>query len=364
MLRKIGITAVASLAFVAAPLGVEASASAAPASDTAVTPYQTSVGMAATADGKGYWITDIHGGVFSFGDANFYGSLPGQGVSVSDIVGIAATPEGRGYWLYGADGGVFSFGDAAFYGSVPGLIGRAAPDAITDMVPTEDGRGYWMVGADGGVFTFGDAQFHGSLPGSGIVTDPARVADSVAESAYVTSSDVFLQPTPDGGGYWIADSSGDVFSFGDAHFYGSLPGALGSASIKTSSVKTGSVEASNVAVGHPASVPITGFVATPDGGGYWMVGTDGSVYDFGDAAYHGSLPSIGINVPSVTVTGYTRPDAVDVNIPRSTVGNLVRTPDGGGYWIASLDGGVFSFGDAGFYGSIPGINLVLGSITP
>ena len=31
--------------------------------------------------------------------------------------GIAATPSGRGYWLVASDGGIFSFGDAHFYGS-------------------------------------------------------------------------------------------------------------------------------------------------------------------------------------------------------------------------------------------------------
>ena len=45
------------------------------------------------------------------------------------MVGIAATPfvrapgggpasGGRGYWLVGADGGVFSFGDAHYFGSM------------------------------------------------------------------------------------------------------------------------------------------------------------------------------------------------------------------------------------------------------
>jgi hypothetical protein len=32
-------------------------------------------------------------------------------------VGMAATPDGHGYWLVASDGGVFSFGNAAFYGS-------------------------------------------------------------------------------------------------------------------------------------------------------------------------------------------------------------------------------------------------------
>jgi hypothetical protein len=33
------------------------------------------------------------------------------------IVGMEATPDGRGYWLVASDGGIFSFGDAAFFGS-------------------------------------------------------------------------------------------------------------------------------------------------------------------------------------------------------------------------------------------------------
>jgi hypothetical protein len=30
---------------------------------------------------------------------------------------MAATPSGRGYWLVARDGGIFSFGDARFFGS-------------------------------------------------------------------------------------------------------------------------------------------------------------------------------------------------------------------------------------------------------
>jgi hypothetical protein len=35
-------------------------------------------------------------------------------------VGIAAAPGGSGYWLVASDGGIFSFGDATFYGSEGG----------------------------------------------------------------------------------------------------------------------------------------------------------------------------------------------------------------------------------------------------
>jgi hypothetical protein len=42
-------------------------------------------------------------------------------VSVNNIVGIVVTPDSQGYNLIGSDGGVFSFGDAENLGSLPGL---------------------------------------------------------------------------------------------------------------------------------------------------------------------------------------------------------------------------------------------------
>ena len=36
------------------------------------------------------------------------------------VVGMAADQTGHGYWLVARDGGIFSFGDAAFYGSTGG----------------------------------------------------------------------------------------------------------------------------------------------------------------------------------------------------------------------------------------------------
>jgi hypothetical protein len=44
------------------------------------------------------------------------------------------------------------------------------------------------------------------------------------------------------------------------------------------------------------------------------------------------------------------------------VAGITRTPDGHGYWIFSLDGGVYSFGDAQFFGSIPGVPTTILSV--
>jgi len=70
--------------------------------------------------------------------------------------------------------------------------------------------------------------------------------------------------------------------------------------------------------------------ATPDGGGYWLVASDGGIFAFGDAVFHGSTGGITLNKPIV---------------------GMAATADGGGYWLVAAEGGVFAFGDAPFLGS-------------
>ncbi len=60
--------------------------------------------------------------------------------------------------------------------------------------------------------------------------------------------------------------------------------------------------------------PIVGIAATPDGGGYFLVGSDGGIFAFGDAAFHGSMGGIPLNKPIVGI-------AVD--------------PATGGYWLVA-----------------------------
>jgi hypothetical protein len=38
------------------------------------------------------------------------------------MVAMAGTPDSRGYWLTAADGGLFAYGDAGFFGSVPAQL--------------------------------------------------------------------------------------------------------------------------------------------------------------------------------------------------------------------------------------------------
>ena len=222
----------------------------------------TSVG--ASGGIGGYWLVAVDGGIFSFGNAHFYGSMGGRPLN-APIVGMTATSDSRGYWEDASDGGIFSFGDAPFYGS---MGGRPLNQPIVGMAAAADGGGYWEVAADGGIFSFGDAHFYGSMGGRPL-NQPI----------------VGMAATPDGGGYWEVAADGGIFSFGDAHFYGS----------------TGSIQLAR---------PVVGMAPTPAGTGYWLVAADGGVFAFGDATFSGSAAGTTAGqgtatiVPSGTGQGY------------------------------------------------------------
>jgi SpoIID/LytB domain protein len=243
----------------------------------------------------GYWIAGSDGGVFSFGNAGFFGSTGGTRLA-KPIVGIEATPSRQGYWLVASDGGVFSFGDASFLGSTGSIrlnkpvVGLAAHSTGGGVTATASG--YWMVATDGGIFAFGDAGFFGS-------TGSIRLNQPIAGMA----------PTPTGQGYWMVASDGGIFAFGDAGFFGS----------------TGSIRLNQ---------PIAGMAPTPTGQGYWLVASDGGIFAFGDARFLGSTGSIRLNQPVTTIRA---------------------TPTGAGYYLLGRDGGIFNFGDAGFFGAVPGL---------
>jgi ribosomal protein L24E len=216
---------------------------------------QPIIGSAPTADGRGYWLVASDGGVFAFGDAQFYGSTGAKKLN-RPIVAMAATPDGGGYWLVASDGGVFTFGDAKFYGSTGST---KLNEPIVGIASTPDGRGYWLVASDGGVFAFGDAKYYGS-------TGAIKLNQPV----------IGLEPTADGAGYWLVASDGGVFTFGDAQFFGS----------------TGLTKLNK---------PIVNLAPTADNAGYWLVASDGGIFSFGDAQFFGSTGALKLNKPIVAV---------------------------------------------------------------
>jgi hypothetical protein len=72
----------------------------------------------------GYWMVASDGGIFSFGNAQFYGST-GAIQLAQPVVGMTTPANPSGYWMSASDGGIFSFGSAVFYGSVPAVFAAA-----------------------------------------------------------------------------------------------------------------------------------------------------------------------------------------------------------------------------------------------
>jgi hypothetical protein len=81
--------------------------------------------------------------------------------------------------------------------------------------------------------------------------------------------------------------------------------------------------------GKPLSAAVVGMAPTPDGGGYWLVASDGGIFTFGDAPFRGSAGGAHLAAPVVSLAP------------------LAST----GYWLAAADGGVFSYG-VPFHGSM------------
>jgi hypothetical protein len=97
------------------------------------------VGITGTPSGGGYHTVATDGGIFSFGDADFFGSMGGKPLNLP-MIGIAEYPTGQGYWTVAVDGGVFAFGDAPFHGSlgkigVNDIMGIASTSPLVNLGP-------------------------------------------------------------------------------------------------------------------------------------------------------------------------------------------------------------------------------------
>ncbi len=232
---------------------------------------------------SGYWLVDSQGKVFAYGSSAFDGEVP-AGAASGAVVGLVASPGGGGYWVTDQGGNVDTYGSAEYFGSTDQLTANEPPGGHNSVTPahpivgiaaTADGKGYWLVASDGGVFTFGDAGFFGSASQLNPATPPGGTNGITLNKPVVG-----IAATADGKGYWLVASDGGVFTFGDAGFYGSLPGE---------------------AVYSTA----TGIAPSADGRGYDVVTANGEVHAFGDAPLLGDLSTPDPGYTSGTIVGMT-----------------------------------------------------------
>ena len=152
-------------------------------------------------------------------------------------------------------------------------------------------------------------------PGPSPVKTVGVQFDCTNDSVDISGTIAFnIVPTDPGNGYYVFGQAGELTGFGNDNYLAYLDGA----------------QYVNL------NAPIVGMAPTPDGGGYWMVGSDGGVFASGDAQFYGSTGNLHLNKPVV---------------------GMAATPDGKGYWFVASDGGIFAYGDAQFYGSTGNLSL-------
>jgi hypothetical protein len=242
--------------------------------------------------GPGYWVMNLNGSVYSFGDAQYKGG-PNTNVPPLNVpaIDMEASPFFEGYWAAAADGGVFSYG-VPFYGSE---ATHALNEPVLGIGAHPSGRGYWLAAADGGVFAHGAARYFGGIP-------QLKNDGKIARSADVTIIDVVGTPT--GLGYWLLGDDGGIFAFGDATPFSPPPGAL-----------------------RPGQ--FVDIEVTKSGKGLWTLAADGAVYAYGDAPYSGGANTV-------------QPQ------PTTASRQISRASNGDGYYVLNEDGGVFAFNGAPF----------------
>jgi hypothetical protein len=93
-----------------------------------------------------------------------------------------------------------------------------------------------------------------------------------------------------------------------------------------------------------ASIPTNPYLSLPvvcamapaaNGNGYWLASAQGSVYSFGAVHNYGGVPALHLGSPVI---------------------GMAASP-GGGYWLVTSGGGVYAFGGAHSYGSLAGHRL-------
>ncbi len=276
-------------------------------------------------------------------DAGHYGVHDSEGKHLSFTV--PAEVGANSVWYVGVANDDGSGYDASwtFYRTINALI-----ECNSEPSPTPDSAGgYWLAGMDGSMWSFGSAPDRGHACRSGnaqerlvdleaypLVGDhPATWAALYADASINTGA--ITQTGPIAPEPWEVGATEAVALLPRPD--PALPNVLGFWVIYDNGavvpIGLGDVPFFGDLREYTLNQPIIDAVGTPDGQGYWLVGLDGGVFGFGSASFRGSMGGVPLNEPVVA---------------------MVADPDGQGYWLVASDGGVFAF-DAPFVGSIPGV---------
>ena len=216
--------------------------------------------------------------------------------------------------------------------------GLADSNVATVTVTVLPSQRYWLVASDGGIFTFGTR---------GLLRLDRRPCARPAGCRHGAD--------PDGAGLLAGRGDGGIFTFGDAALLRITGGTAPEPTDRRhgrhadrprllagrDATAASSPSVTPLPTDRPAAMHSTSRSSAsprpPTGHGYWL-----------------RRPATAASSPSATRASTAR-RAASTSTSRSSA--WPPTPDGHGYWLVASDGGIFTFGDAGFYGSTGGQHL-------
>jgi hypothetical protein len=278
--------------------------------------------MAVTPDGGGYWLVAADGGVFTFGDAGFFGSAGATSLP-NPIVGIASSPDGQGYWLTSSDGGVLQYGDAQYLGGASSLgstsvVGIAVPPVFHTVPPPiqvsyQSNSGYVYDYGAGYTGNTGYQMMAGTSPSTTVTTA------GCCEVAYVDTSGNLGVAGPNGtnpnlglgvesgtspsitalssGGYEVAFAAAgtdDVYDYGATYTGPTGLGTLAGTSPSTAATAAGCCQVAyvgtsgNLAVGGPDGYVANTYLGVDSGTSPSIVSLPSGDYEVAFAASGGN----------------------------------------------------------------------------
>lgn len=224
---------------------------------------------------------------------------------------------------------------------------------LTHSIAPHPVRGYWVLDTFGNVYGFGDASYYDSTAFGSVPLESPSLFDSIGQHSpwpYGRNQAASITAHPDGKGYWVLDWMGHVWAYGSASLY------EGGAGGETQHVIRWPVR-SNRLFEINANFAKT-ISATHTGQGYYVIYGDGTIYAFGDAAYGmDRWPGGGLKTRTDLPETATRNWIIASQTPPQNYyymhgGSVQAHPSAHGFWAVTSSGEVFAYGAAKNYGGL------------
>lgn len=188
-------------------------------------------------------------------------------------------------------------------------------------------RGYWVIDSTGRVYGFGDASDY----------DFNRFGDVPILDYGSTNRAVGIAAHPSGEGYWVVDWQGHVFAYGASQQLGWF-----------------AVPDPYVGLTDMGKVQVRGITSTHTGNGYWVVYSNGIIRGFGDASpSYAVVPAneVAIYMDNFLAANYDQGKYVPYSIGLKATA-IASHPTKMGFWVSDGSGQVWGFGECSSFGGL------------